>query len=362
MTETPLPDAPQVETLLEAAAAASREMRLADALEAYRQAATLEPNSYEAHLGAARTLTRMRRQAEAQEAIDRCLEIDPDRAEAYAAEGVLLFLVDRNEEAAAALQRAIEIDPDDPESYLTLAQIDADAAHFDAVAAQLKVARERIAALPEADQPAMEAMAWHVETYWHLIAGENNAALEAAQEVVAREDANPYAACLAYSNLGILEARSRHYELAIEYFGRAFEMNPFFYRAGSALGRLLIVRNEPERAAEVLERVLAVLPATEEHIGNTRYAYALALRKAGKRYEALEQYRQAIHEGLKSGDRLSSYWQLVWLHPIGRNVAIALGLAVVAAYVLLAKPSASTLTFLLVLVVVLVLQRTFARR
>ena len=361
MTET-VPSDASIASLLAEAAVANREMRLADALAGYRAAADLDPDCYAAHLGAARTLTRMRRQDEAREAIERCLEIDPERAEAYAARGVLLFLVDENDDAAESLRRAVEIDPGDPESYLTLAQIEADAGRFETVAEQLALARERIAALPEEERPAMEAMAWHVETYSHLIAGENNAALEAAQEVVALEEANPYAACLAYSNLGILEARSRHYDQAIGYFERAFEMNPFFYRAGSALGRLLIVRNQPARAAEVLEQVMAALPESEENTGSTRYAYAVALRRAGRRYDALDQYRLALHEGLKGSDRLSTYWQLGWLHPIGRNVIVAVGLAAAAAYILLARPSASTLTFVLVLVVVLVLQRTFARR
>jgi tetratricopeptide (TPR) repeat protein len=362
MTETASPDASRVDTLLVAAARASHEMRLADALAAYQAAAELDPASYEAHLGAARTYTRMRRQHDAQAAIDRCLELAPERFEAHAAQGVLLFLVDDNAAAEEALNCAVTLNPDDAEAYLTLAQIQADSGQFEQVKEQLRLSRERIAALPdESQRHQLEAMAWHVETYWHLVAGENNAALESAQEVVALQEANPYAACLAYSNLGILEARLRHYDQAIGYFERAFEMNPFFYRAGSALGRLLIVRNQPARTAEVLSQVLAVMPE-EDAGGNTHYAYAVALRRSGQRAEALEQYRLALQRGVKGGDRLTSYWQVAWLHPIGRNVIIALGLAALAAWIIWGRPDAQSLTLLLVFAVILIMQRTLGAR
>jgi tetratricopeptide (TPR) repeat protein len=127
------------------------------------------------------------------------------------------------------------------------------------------------------------------------------------------------------------------------------------------LGRLLIVRNQPARAAEVLSQVLAVMPE-EDAGGNTHYAYAVALRRSGQRAEALEQYRLALQRGVKGGDRLTSYWQVAWLHPIGRNVIIALGLAALAAWIIWGRPDAQSLTLLLVFAVILIMQRTLGAR
>ena len=156
-----------------------------------------------------------------------------------------------------------------------------------------------------------------------------------------------------------MEARNRHFDDAIAHLDRAFTMNPFFHRAGSALGRILLVRGEGERAAEVLERVIDAIPRVD---GHTLHAYAAALAKAGRREEALIQYRAAVHTGLRGLEGLVARWNLVWLHHVGRIVVIAGGLALLLVWIVYGRPSAQTLTFGLILVVILALQRYFGRR
>jgi tetratricopeptide (TPR) repeat protein len=353
--------ADSLDGLLAEARLAYKEIRLSDAAETYEAAVELAPDSYEAHLGLARTYTRMRLQDEARVAAEQCIALDPQRFEGHAALGVLLFLIDDNQEAAEALQEAIRLMPEDPEAHMTLAQVYADLGDNERSRNELNMAYRLVEWIEdEHERQQLLALYWHAATYQRLAAGRTKEAKEAAQEVLALQEANPYAACLAYSNLGIMEAREKHYDLAIEYLQQAYDMNPFFYRAGSALGRLYIMRNQPVRSAEVLEEVLEYTPPGEE--AGTRYAYAMALGRSGRGQEALEQYQLALQGGLRGSDRLLARWQTIWLNSASRNIIIMLVLAATLAWVVLAQPSPQTLTFLGLVVVILILQRAYGRR
>jgi tetratricopeptide (TPR) repeat protein len=342
------------------ARAAYDELKLADALDYYRAAAKLEPRSYDAWLGQARTLARMRQPEQSRLTAERCVELDPQRAEAYVTLGVLHFLTDRLDDAADVLLKAIELAPQDPEAYLTLAQVYSDQKKMEEAWGMHSQASGLIAAMPDELQRAqMEALSLHVTTYLQLAEGKDAEAIETAQQVIAYEEVSPYAACLAYSNLGILQARARRYDEAIEYLEHAFEMNPHFYRAGGALGRILIVRNKNARAAEVLGRVVELNPETE---GGTHYAYGLSLARTGRREEALQQFRQALAKGVSNPDALMARWQTIWLSTVGRYVVIGLIGLVVLLWVVLAKPSPQIITFVGLLAVILILQRTLGRR
>jgi len=344
---------------LERAQEAYRTLRLDEALEAYQSAISADPTNYDALLGLARTLTRRREQDAALGAAQRCVALDPARYEGHAALAVLHFLADRLEEATEALNKAIALAPTEPEPHLTFAQVYADKKQFDAAQAELQAAREQILRIQE-DEPRQELLAFaaHTETYVLLGQGKVEEARAVAQSVIALEEANPHAACLAYSNLGILEARARHYGEAVEYLQRAFEMNPFLEGAGTTLGRLLILRGENQRAVEVLGQVVQN-PCT--HGGTPLFAYAMALARTGQREKALAQYRQALHEGLRGTDAFMARWQMVWLSPAGRYAVIGVLLAAVAAWLLLSKPSPQALTLLVVLVVIILLQRMWGK-
>ncbi|MFH1086650.1 MAG: hypothetical protein V1772_12925, partial [Chloroflexota bacterium] len=226
--------------------------------------------------------------------------------------------------------------------------------------AALAQARQTIGELAdERERDRLLGTAWHAQAYLLLAKSKNAEAIEAAQQAIALEAANPHAACLAYSNIGILEARARRYDSAIGYLDHAYSMNRYFHRAGSALGRLLILRNRPQRATEVLAQVLETM---KEDNGSTRYAYALALARSGQRAEALAEYRAALAKGLAGLDVLSARWHILWLSEAGRYAVIAVILAAVLAWIVLAKPSPQAMTFLAILALILVLQRTLGRR
>lgn len=348
------------EELIKQAHAAYQGLRLDEALEHFRAAEALQPESFEVHLGLAQTLTRMRREEEAYRAAGKALALAPERFEAHMALGILHFLADRHDEAMAALRRAAELAPGDPEPRLILAQVSADLRRFAEAEAELGAAHELIEAMK--DQRAREqmlALAWHVETYVYLAEGKSAEAAESAQKVISLERANPYAASLAYSNLGILELRQRRYNQAIEYLERAYQMNPHMHRAALALGRLLLMRNQPERAAEVLGQTLERMPTPAD--GTDRFFYAMALSRSGRRSEALNAYRQALKEGLKGINKLGAWWQVIWLSS-WRWAVIAVGVGLVLVWLIFFKPTPQTLTLVVLLAVILILRRVIGRR
>jgi tetratricopeptide (TPR) repeat protein len=349
------------DTLIAQADAAYRALRLDEALQTYGRAAELEPASYEAALGLARTLTRERRHAEALAATNRLLELAPERWEGYAALGALHFLTDDYEEARQALERAAKLAPSEPEPSLTMAQLLADMGDAAGAQAALERGRVLIAAIPDgALRAEMEALALHVETYVLLAEGRDGEATEVAQRVVGMREANPHAATLAYSNLGILAARAQNLDEAIEYLEQAYALNPFFHRAAGALGRILFVRQRYERAAEVLGHVVANSPEPD---GPTRYAYGLSLAKLGRRTEAEEQFRLALTSGgLRGVARGMAAWQMVWQSAWGRYVVIGLLLAALGAWVYWAQPSPQSLTLVAIFLAFFVAQRLVRSR
>ena len=345
--------------LLQQAQDAYRGLRLDDALEYYLAAGEARPDGYEARLGLSRILGRLRRVEEAYVAAQRCIELAPERFEGYASLGTLHWLMARNDEAISLLQRSIELAPKEADPRLTLAQVYTDAVQIDRARAELAAAREFIAAIEDDDlRNRTGAFSWHVETYLLLAEGNDAEAMEAAQEAVDLQDANPYAASLALSNLGILHARARRYVEGIECLERARRMNPFLYQVENALGRLLLVTHSYERAAEVLGE--ATQNATRGN-GSTRHAYATALAKLGRREEAGAQYRQALREGLGGLGGVIARWQLIWLSVWGRYAllgALAVGLL---AWALFGEPSPTALTLVALVALILVLQKKFGQ-
>lgn len=350
----------EVQNLLTQGWIAYEALRIDEALQAFNSAAALQPDNYEAQLALARTFIRMRREKDAITAARRCIELAPQRGEGYAALGVLSFLGDDLVKAQEQLRQAIDLAPNDPESHLTLAQVLADLHRYSEATDELTRARKLIAHIEnEHLRRQLEASELHARTYVLLGQKKVAEAMASARDLTEYEGENPYAACLAYSNLGLMEARLKHYDQAITYLQRAYSMNPYFYRAGSALGRVLFVKGQATRAVEVLGEVVRRMPDIDAH---TRHAYAAALAKCGRRQEAHEQYRLAIQARLKGLEWLVAYWQLVWLSDVGRLVVIGIALAALAAWIIFGKPSPQSLAFVGVLIIIVLMQQLLGRR
>jgi superkiller protein 3 len=350
----------ELQTLLDEAKEAYHALRLEEALDIYEEAKRLDPESFAAHVGLAKTFTRMRRQEQAMEAVQRALDLGPDRAEAHTTQGTLLFLTDENEKAREALERAIELDSQDPGAHLVLAQVYADMGQSEDAEDELETAQELIEEIPdEGSRRSRQAMALHARTYKNLAEGNDEQAMELAEEIITLKDANLHAACLAYANLGILEARKRRYGQAIEHLEEAFRLNPYFHRAGGVLGRVLLIQNEHKRAAKVLEEVLELSPGAG---GSIHYAYGMALAKLGHREKAISQYHEALDKGLRLPDSLVARLKIVWLSKQSRYVIVGLLLAAVLAWLILARPSPQAITLVTIIAVIVVLQRIVKNR
>ncbi|MBC7240226.1 MAG: tetratricopeptide repeat protein, partial [Chloroflexi bacterium] len=112
-------------------------------------------------------------------------------------------------------------------------------------------------------------------------------------------------------------------------------------------------------------RAAQVLGMTAESPGasaDVYYAYGLALAKSGEREKAVAAYQTALQRGLGGLSRYIALWQTIWLRDWGRYLIIGIALAAFLAWLLLAKPSAQTLTLFAVLVVILFLQRFLGGR
>ncbi len=335
-------------------------LQVKQALDIFEDVVTKDPSSYEAQLAVAKTLIRMRKEPEATAAAQRCIELQPERSEAYTALGVIKFLDDKLKEARDLLMKASELAPEDPEPHLTLAQVKADMRLPDESVDELQNARRLISHIEEDHlRRQLEASELHARTYVMLSQNKLSEAMASARELAEYEQENPYAACLAYSNMGLMEARLKHYDKAVDYLQRAYSMNPYFFRAGSALGRVLYVQGQATRAAEVLGEVVRGMPDIDAH---TRHAYAAALAKSGHREESRIEYKAALKAGLKGLEAVVAVWQLVWLSQAGRLIVIGIVLAAVAVWIIFGKPSPSTLSFAGVLVILLVMQQLLGRK
>ncbi|MGC9358797.1 MAG: tetratricopeptide repeat protein [Anaerolineae bacterium] len=331
-------------------------LELDGAQRAFRDAIGKDADAFEGHYGLARTLIRMRREEEARAEVERCLELAPERFESQAVAGLFYFLVDALDEALTALQKAIKLAPDAVESQVVLAQVQADRGAFDDAEAALERARELIDALPDGTEQRRErARLLHAETYVALTAGREDEARAKAEEALELADANPHAVCLANTNLGLMAARHKRWDEAVFYLEAALELNPAFYRARSALGRVHLVAGRPAEAADALEIALEQMPHPEAH---TVMAYASALSKTGRREEAVAQYRRALTLHPRWLERVYAWWQIVWQSRWGRIAVIALGVVALLLWLALGGPSPQAVTLVLLVVVVLALQRS----
>lgn len=93
--------------------AALSEGRLEDAVAAYTEAITLEPDNHIFHSNRSGAHARARNFAQAEADAARCIALAPGWARGYSRRGFALFSLSRFEEAAAAYEKGLGIDPDD---------------------------------------------------------------------------------------------------------------------------------------------------------------------------------------------------------------------------------------------------------
>jgi tetratricopeptide (TPR) repeat protein len=120
--------------------------RFADAEQEYKQAFALDPSSTDALTGMANIYMRGHRYTEAEEILRKLVALHPNDAGAHMQLGRMLAADGQNEPALAELQVALKLAPSDPSLQLDLADLYANAKKYDLAEAQY---RSLLAAKPD---------------------------------------------------------------------------------------------------------------------------------------------------------------------------------------------------------------------
>ncbi|MGQ9865451.1 MAG: tetratricopeptide repeat protein [Pseudanabaenaceae cyanobacterium] len=285
--------------------------RLAEAEQAYAQAAALAPQCFEVQQEWGRVLWQQQRYAEAHDRFAAALALRPTDINVRADLGITLHLLGRAQEAVACLTAVVAQEPNRSDVWVVLAiaqgqlgQKEAAIAHF-----------ERAVALAP-DNPQ------HWSNYGAFLAqnGEPQKALDCYEKALAL---NPnlatalsnqgvllkelgrleegIAACRqaialapdladAYSNLGMLLKEKGDLDGAIAACEQALALNPRSVSALNNLGNALQDKNELTRARRAYERAIALNPQNAKAYGNL----ANALQKEDEVEAAIAAYERAL--------------------------------------------------------------------
>jgi len=256
--------------------------RLHAAIDAYIQAAALEPNRVDVLVTLSRLLALADRTEEAIQRAQRAVQIDPKSALAHAVlamaydwHGTRLLLHGRDaeatqhyEKAVSEAQEAILIDPAYPEAHAYLAE-----AYMDL--GQLVDAIEAAQAAVEInpDRPDVQRAVGYVRESQGNYLG----AAEAYRQAIRFDPNVPYLWLTLGRNYRILSilVDGGYFDDALAAFGRAIQIDPTYAPAYDELGWTYYNAQDYRQAAETLEEAIGVDPnswSAYNHLGITYYS------------------------------------------------------------------------------------------
>ena len=177
--------------------------RFADAEQEYKQAFAIDPSSTDALTGMANIYMRGHRYTEAEEILRKLVALHPNDAGAHMQLGRMLAADGQNEPAIAELQVALKLAPSDPSLQLDLADLYANAKKYDLAEAQY---RSLLAAKP--NDPDLRYGLGRVLLKQHKFP-------EAQQELLAALQLKPGMGT-AYGDLAAAANENKNYELVIK--------------------------------------------------------------------------------------------------------------------------------------------------
>jgi tetratricopeptide (TPR) repeat protein len=256
--------------------------RLSAAIDAYTQAAALDPNRADALIQLSRTLALVDRTGEALEWARRAVQIDPKSAAAHAAlamaadwRGTWLLLHGRDAEAeehyrqaVSSAQESILLDAAYPEAHAYLAEAYMDLGDLVRAIESAQAAVELDAARPDVQR----AVAYVRESQ-----GNYRGAAEAYREALRYDPNLPYLWLALGRNYRILAlvADAGFFDDAVQSFERAIQIDPNYGPAYDELGWTYYNFQDYRKAAEVLEEAIRVAPdswSAHGHLGTTYYS------------------------------------------------------------------------------------------
>src|SRR5438876_2486110 len=180
-----------------------KQERVTDAEQEYKEVLALDPSSADALAGLANIYMRAQRYSEADDVLRKLLAVRPDDAGAHMQLGRILAIAGHNEDAIGELQTALKLAPDDADVQRDLAEVYVSGDKFDEAEKQY---RSLSTAKPR--DPELHARLGQALMKQHKVP-------EAQQELLAAVQLKPYFGD-AYDNLAVAANENKNYELAIK--------------------------------------------------------------------------------------------------------------------------------------------------
>ena len=188
----------------------------------FARAARLKPNSFEAQFGHGQVLEALSRHSEAIRAFQRALVLDPDSLAANMGIASSYLQIDRPGSAIRYAERAIELDPEQVRSHLDLATAYELSGRYEDAVAEYEIALELGETTPDlllrVIGSYMKSKRWQE-------------AANAAETLVRIAPSD-----VAYERLGRAFFRLQKYELSMEAYEKAVELNPESWASLNGLG------------------------------------------------------------------------------------------------------------------------------
>jgi tetratricopeptide (TPR) repeat protein len=134
---------------LSAALLLESQNKLSDALAEYQQAARLDPKSSEALAGMVNAYSRLGQLPDAESALRKYIELDPNNATAHLQLGRVLAAQKKYDEASAELEKGLQSHPNDPEVQKQVAEIYLAQKQYDPAIAHIRAALQNSSRDPQ---------------------------------------------------------------------------------------------------------------------------------------------------------------------------------------------------------------------
>jgi len=247
------------------------------AIEAYDQAISINPQYAEAWNNKGLALRALGEYDEAIKAYDQAISINPQIAEAWSNKGVAFYNQGKYNEAIKAYDQAISINPQHAGTWSNKGNAFSGLGKYD----------EAIEACDQAiDINPQYADAWYNKGVALRALGKYDEAIKAYDQAIS---INPQDA-EAWNNKGLALRALGKYDEAIEACDQAISINPKLAEAWSNKGNALSALGKYDEAIKAYDQAISINPQFAE----AWYNKGAALRALGKYDEAIKAYDQAI--------------------------------------------------------------------
>ena len=226
------------------------------------------------------------------EYFDQAIKIDPSYAPAYVGEARAYYSARENfvqlpdearQKIESALLKALELDGTLAEAHALLGAIRQDQGDWPAAEKELKRAINL--------NPKAWGVRWFYARYLTAI-GRND---EAVAEVKRWLEADPFSP-RAVASVGFMSLYARQYDQAIEFYGKAIEMDSTHAPFHTNLARALVQKARYQEATEAFQKAMALDNSPPGRFAALAYTYAISGKRAEAQTMLAELNERAKHE------------------------------------------------------------------